>query len=151
MHSSDQCKVCLPSDVMRSPRLSSPFWNTVSNQNLKPEKAWEPGCATCLLLTQPVAKTMLFVTFSDSYSCSNSCNLLLLMEYNFGHCIALYSQADQDQQRHSASSSANCAPWLASRANGRSAAELEEARVGCAGCLCTWVQEWLFHHQEESE
>ena len=46
-----------------------------------------------------------------------------------------------------------CAPWLAfSRAKGRSAAELEEGRVWvCWMNLYFGVQEWLFHHQEESK
>ena len=83
-----------------------------------------------------VPKAMPFATSSDSYSHS-----IPLAHGVFGHCIALDSQADQDldQQRHSAGSSAkNCAPWLAfSRAKGRSAAELEEERVECAGWLCT--------------
>ena len=53
----------------------------------------------------------------------------------------LDSQPDQDldQQRHIAGSSVKiCTPWFAfSRVKGRTAAELEEARVECAGCLCT--------------
>ena len=90
------------------------FWCT---QVIKPEKAWDLGCAFCLLPIQPVAKTMPFATFSDLQLCQS-----LVMSYIvhgvFGHCIALDSQADQD--------------LLPS-----SAAELEEARVECAGWLCT--------------
>ena len=77
----------------------------------------------------------LFATSSDSYSSSNPCNLLLLVEY----LDTVHSQPNQglDQQRHSASSSAKiCVPWLAfSRAKRRSATELEEARVGCVYTL----------------
>ena len=91
-------------------------------------------CLQCTLPTQPVARTMpLHQTVVPIPG-----NLFLLMEY---FCIALDSQADQnlDQQRHSAGSSAEiCVLWLAfSRANRRSAADLEKARVECAGWLCT--------------
>ena len=77
---------------------------------------------------------MPLATSSDSYSCSNPCNLLLLMEYL--DTIALDSQPDQDfdQQRYSAGSSAKiCAPWV------------------CRMFVYSGVQEWLFNHQEESE
>ena len=54
----------------------------------------------------------------------------------FQHCITLDSQADQDldQQRHSAGSSAKIGLLKCQR---RRAAQLEEARVECAGWLCT--------------
>ena len=127
---------CMWCDI---PCLFSPFLNTASNQNLTLEKAWEPGCAFCLLLTSllprlcrlPLRQTPTVVPIPGS--------LLLLLECL--DTITLDSQADQDldQQRHSAGSSAKiCAPWLAfSRAKGRSATELEEARIQCTGCLCT--------------
>ena len=81
VHSSDQCKVCLPSDVMRSPRPFLAILEYCKQSKSEAGETWEPGCATFLLLTQPVAKTMPFATSSDSYSRFNPSNLLLLMEY----------------------------------------------------------------------
>ena len=85
VHSSDQCKVCPPSDIIACDAgLSSPFWNTASNQNLRLEKAWKPGCAFCLQCTLqlsllsrlsclPLPQTPTVVSISGS--------LVLLMEY----------------------------------------------------------------------
>ena len=86
VHSSDQCKVCCSlHDIIACEAISKvPFWSTARNQNLKPEKVWEPGCAFCLLLTQPVAKTMPCTILPLSQTPTVvpiPGNLLLLIEY----------------------------------------------------------------------
>ena len=135
------------------PGLSSQTWNnTATNQNLKLEKACEPGCAFCLqctLPTQPVPRAVCYIIrllLSFQSRVTSSCS------WSIWTLFTLDSQTDQtlDQQRDSASSSAKtCAPSLAfSRDKGRNAAELKEERVECVGCLST-LQNQLFHCQEE--
>ena len=98
----------------------------------------EPGCVCFLPSLLP---RLYHLPLSQTPTVVPIPGYLLFAHGVFGHCIALDSQPGQDldQQRHNAGSSAKiCAPWLAfSRVKGRSAAELEEAEVECAGCLCT--------------
>ena len=145
VHSSDQYKVRCPLDIIacRREAISKAFPRHFGLWQAKFEAREGLGTRLCIL-------------FASYQACCQDChltlsqtptvvpipgNLLLFIIRVFGHCIALDSQADQDldQQRQSAGSSAKiCAPLLAfSRVKGRSAAELEEARVECAGCLCT--------------
>ena len=143
MHSSDQCKVCCPLTSLHVRRSPKPFLAILEYCKKSKSEAGGLGTRLCILLASYPACCQDYAIchrFSDSYSRSNSW-LPPLAHGVHGHCITLDSQPDQDldQQRQSAGSSVKiCASWLAfSKVKGSSAAELEEARVVCAGCLCT--------------
>ena len=111
---------------------------------MKPEKAWEPGCAFCLqctLPTQPVAKTQFLdglVPTLCRLPLPQTPTVVLIPAWQpplapgvFGQCTTLDSQADQDLDRQR-----QVLGWLL-KSQRRSAAELEEERVDFAGWLCT--------------
>ena len=131
LHSSDQCKVCLPFDVMRSPR---PFLTILEyckqSKSEAGNQAVQLVCFLPSLLPRlccwplPQTPTVVPIPVTSSYSWS----IWTL------YCLDSQPDQDLDQQRYSAGSSAKiCAPWV------------------CRMFVYSGVQEWLFHHQEESK
>ena len=106
------------------------FWCT---QVIKPEEAWKPGCAFCLL--SPLPRLCRLPLPQSPTVIPIPGNLLLLME-----CLDSVLPCRQPSRSRLRPTKTQCwfkrkicAPWLAfSRAKGRSAAELDKARVdGC--------------------
>ena len=125
--------------VMRSPR---PFLATLKDcKQLKSEVREGLGARLCILGAM----------YTSNPACCQDyavCHFLRLLQYLQSLVTSCCSWSIYDTviaQRHSAGSSAKvCVPWLAfSRAKRRSAAELKEARVECAGWLYTQaLQGW---------
>ena len=90
LHSSDQCKVCRPSDVIVCDVISQAFPHHFgllqATYTLKPEKAQEPGCAFCLQCTLSTQLSLLarlchLLLPQTPTVVPILGNLLLLMEY----------------------------------------------------------------------
>ena len=127
VHSNDQCKMCLPSDVMRSPK---PFLTILEYCKQSKSEARE-GLGTRLC--------NLFASYPACCQDYAVCHLLRLLQSFQSLVTSSCSWSIWTLYRFRQSTRSRiCAPWLAfSRAKGRSAAELEEARIECAGRLCT--------------
>ena len=95
---------------------------------------WGSVCLQCSLPIQPVARTMPFATSSDSYSRSNPRSIWTLYH------LRQPSTSKLGPTKTVLALVQRCMlhGWPSQEPNyRRSAAELEEARVECAGWLCT--------------